>query len=70
MLQVKEKRFQSCHGLKSRSTSEKRTKIDVVLTRSDDTFLALAERVKVAQKINADIFISIHANSGPAAATG
>lgn len=42
----------------------------MVLTRSDDTFLALAERVKVAQKINADIFISIHANSGPAAATG
>ncbi|MBP1935832.1 N-acetylmuramoyl-L-alanine amidase [Paenibacillus sediminis] len=37
--------------------------ISVVLTRSDDTFLELSERVKIAEDLKADIFISIHANS-------
>ncbi|MGF6353763.1 N-acetylmuramoyl-L-alanine amidase [Paenibacillus sp. 4624] len=66
----REKDFNLAMALKVEALLKKEPKIDVVLTRSDDTFLALKERVKVAQKINADIFISIHANSGPVAATG
>jgi len=35
----------------------------VVLTRDADSFLSLTERVAVANKINADAFVAIHANS-------
>jgi N-acetylmuramoyl-L-alanine amidase len=35
----------------------------VMLTRSSDIFLELSERVEVARKNSADLFISIHANS-------
>ena len=34
----------------------------VVMTREDDTFLSLAERVEVARRIKADLFVSIHAD--------
>lgn len=66
----REKDFNLAMALKVEALLKKESKIDVVLTRSDDTFLALKERVKIAEKVNADIFISIHANSGPAAANG
>jgi N-acetylmuramoyl-L-alanine amidase len=35
----------------------------VILTRSRDTFLTLEERVNVAKKYKADLFVSVHANS-------
>ena len=35
----------------------------VVLTRSDDTFIRLRDRVAIARQVNADLFISIHADS-------
>jgi N-acetylmuramoyl-L-alanine amidase len=35
----------------------------VILTRSRDTYLTLKERVRVAKKYNADLFVSIHTNS-------
>jgi N-acetylmuramoyl-L-alanine amidase len=35
------------------------------LTRDDDTFLPLADRVAVAREAGADLFISIHADSAP-----
>jgi len=38
---------------------------EVVLTRSDDRFLALEERTAVANTARGDLFVSIHANAHP-----
>ncbi len=37
--------------------------LDVVLTRSTDVFLELPERTAIANKVGADLFVSIHANA-------
>jgi N-acetylmuramoyl-L-alanine amidase len=37
--------------------------LDVVLTRSTDVFLELQERTAIANKVGADLFVSIHANA-------
>ena len=37
----------------------------VVLTRDDDTFIPLGDRVKIARKHNAALFVSIHADALP-----
>ncbi len=37
--------------------------IRVALTRSDDTFLILQDRPEIARRMDADLFISIHADS-------
>ena len=39
--------------------------VKVVYTRKDDRYLALDERASIANKIKADLFICIHANSLP-----
>jgi N-acetylmuramoyl-L-alanine amidase len=39
--------------------------IEVLLTRSDDTFVPLEERTSKANDARADLFVSIHANSSP-----
>lgn len=42
---------------------EKRYKYSVWLTRDVDTFIALKDRGEMANKIDADLFVSIHANA-------
>lgn len=37
--------------------------IHVVMTRTDDEFVSLADRVRIARENNADLFISVHANT-------
>ncbi len=48
-----------------RARIEKGGKYRVVMTRDTDTFIALAERVKIAQKHKAALFLSIHADALP-----
>jgi N-acetylmuramoyl-L-alanine amidase len=48
-----------------REKIEAASKYRVLLTRSDDTFVPLAERVRFAREAGAALFISIHADSLP-----
>lgn len=58
-----EKNFNLALGLKVFELFQNDPDIDLVITRSDDTFLELSERVAIAKQYNADLFVSIHANS-------
>ncbi|GGH23992.1 N-acetylmuramoyl-L-alanine amidase family protein [Paenibacillus segetis] len=66
----KEKDFNLAVVLKVEQLLKNEPEIDYVLTRSGDTYPTLQDRVKIANDLNADIFISIHANSGSATASG
>jgi N-acetylmuramoyl-L-alanine amidase len=45
-----------------RQRLEKSGKLRVMMTRSDDTFIELAERVHIARNAGASLFVSIHAD--------
>ncbi len=44
---------------------EEKLGAEVILTRTDDTFISLEERTAIANQQQADLFVSIHANSSP-----
>jgi len=62
---VMEKNLVLSFGLALRDRIEKSGKYRVVMTRTDDTFIALPDRVKVARSEAAALFISIHADALP-----
>ncbi len=51
--------------LVNKIAAQLKDRVDVRLTRYDDRFLALPERVALARNAQADLFISIHADSAP-----
>jgi len=46
-----------------------RQRVQVELTRDSDTFVGLSQRTNAANRAEADLFVSIHANSSPRADT-
>ena len=60
-----EKNLVLAFGLALRDRLEKSGKYRVVMTRSDDTFIPLDERVKLAHSQAAALFVSIHADYLP-----
>jgi N-acetylmuramoyl-L-alanine amidase len=52
-------------GVALRDRIEKSGKYRVVMTRTDDTFIPLADRVKIARNQSAALFVSIHADALP-----
>ncbi len=58
-----EKEFNLSIALLLKAELDKDKSFRVHMTRADDTFLELNDRVKFAENIGADLFISIHANS-------
>mgnify|MGYP003875875931 CR=1 FL=1 len=60
---IKEKNIVLAFALKLQQLLIDSGRFDVALTREDDTYLRLEERVALARTNKADIFISIHADS-------
>jgi N-acetylmuramoyl-L-alanine amidase len=60
---TKEKDVVLAFGLALKSAIESSGKFDVLMTRTDDRFLTLKERVMFARQHHADMFIAIHADT-------
>jgi N-acetylmuramoyl-L-alanine amidase len=62
---VAEKTLVLAFGLALRERLEKTGKYRIVMTREDDTFIPLADRVRIARNQSAALFVSIHADALP-----
>ncbi len=60
---IAEKAVVLAFGQRLKETLDASGRYRVVMTRDDDSFVPLAERVKVARAAGAELFISIHADS-------
>lgn len=58
-----EKNLTLAFGRELRDELMKNKNINVLMTREDDTFLRLSERVRLARQYEADLFISLHADT-------
>lgn len=67
---TKEKDFNLSMVFKVETLLKKNPNLNVVLTRVNDTFIELTDRAKIANRLPADVFLSIHANAGQANAGG
>ncbi|MBW8244173.1 N-acetylmuramoyl-L-alanine amidase [Muricauda oceani] len=65
-----EKKIALAIVLKVGKELEKHPDIKVVYTRDDDTFVDLFERGEIANKANADLFVSVHCNAHSSDAYG
>jgi len=63
--EVAEKNLVLAFGLALRDRLEKNGKYRIVMTRTDDTFIPLADRVRIARNQSAALFVSIHADALP-----
>ncbi|MCC5978711.1 MAG: N-acetylmuramoyl-L-alanine amidase [Salinarimonas sp.] len=60
---VTEKEIVLAFGLRLRERLEEKGRYQVIMTREEDVFVSLADRVRIAREAQADLFISIHADS-------
>ena len=60
---VLEKDIVLAFGLRLREGLEENGRYQVIMTRDSDVFVSLADRVRIARRAQADLFISIHADS-------
>jgi len=67
---VSESHLALAAGLALRDILSARGRYEVIMTRDRDVFLELDERIQVARRAQADIFISLHADAAPNSATG
>ena len=58
-----EKDLNLAAALALKARLERTGRYRIVLTRGDDTFVALDERVRIARRAHADLFISLHSDS-------
>ncbi|SFE64010.1 N-acetylmuramoyl-L-alanine amidase [Paenibacillus algorifonticola] len=63
-----EKEFNLSLALKVKDLLDKESKIKAYLSRPDDNYVKLEDRVKFAENLKANLFLSIHANSNPSSA--
>ncbi|GAB7141179.1 hypothetical protein RsTz2092_11440 [Deferribacterales bacterium RsTz2092] len=62
---LKEKDITLIIAKQLRAMLKSKTKLNVYMTRETDVFIPLEERTAIANKLKADIFVSIHINAAP-----